>query len=186
MLLLLGRQKKKWFSVGVGSLERWWQKLSLHFLYHFSPENRSLHMVCGTEMNWNKLSADLYLTLNKRLRGIATWELDSIFYLKVVFNNHKSKAWQRNNLWFIWVTLSFLEWKDSFSYRNWKRSTPLFWTYSWHSFVNKSSKSQRCFPSLLSMSGYSAGNKQSCGLAKCPWGQLSPAPRHALTSVRVS
>lgn len=73
VLLLLGGGGGGWgwFSVGDGSLERWWQKLGLHFFYHFSPENRSLHMVCGTEMNWNKLSADLHPTMNKRLRGIS-------------------------------------------------------------------------------------------------------------------
>lgn len=116
------------------------------------------------ELKWIEITCQLIYTWHqiKDPEEKAIWELDSIFYLKVVFNNHKSEVCHRNNLWFIWVTLSFLEWKDSFSYRNWKRSTPSFWTYSWHSFVNKSSpKSQRCFPSLLSMKGYNAGNKHS-------------------------
>lgn len=107
-------------------------------------------MIYGTENHWNNSSADLSLTPNKRRRGRSFLTIRQHFYLKVVFNNHKSEVCQRNSFVIHSSNTVFPGMKIFFSYRNRKRSTPLFWTYIWHGFVNKnSSKLLRYLLSLL-------------------------------------
>lgn len=144
------------FYVEVSPLGRRGWRLCLHFSCGTSALRTDLYTwfmeLRWTEINW---SADRYPTLQKRLRGASYLTIRRIVYSKVAFNNHKSGSVSKQQFCdsFGQYCLSWNE-RIPFSRRNWKRSPLLFWTSGWQSFVNEnSSKSQRCFPSLLSLMG---------------------------------